>query len=173
MKRIYSKLTAVSTAFSKISGFLLFAWVFVIVADIIMRFVFSKPIIGTYELTELWLSVIAFAAFPFVQTQKNHIGVVMVIKALPHRVSMVVYAIANLVGVVTSALISYAAVQQAIRALNRNNTTDLLRIPRYPFYIFEAICMALFCIVLLVDMLICIYGVFDKNTCEEVRSHWV
>ncbi len=173
MKKVYSVLKKLSEYLGKLCAFLLFIWVFIITADIIMRYIFNSPIKGTVELTELWLSIIVFASFPLVQTQKAHVGVIMAVKALPERVSMVVYSVSNLICSITCGLVTYAAVQQAIRCFNRNMITDVLRIPKYPFYIFESVCMALFCLLLLAETVYCIYGIFNRDAAKEIRSHWV
>ena len=173
MKKCYSVLAKLSKLLAYLSGALLFLWVFFIGADICFRFVFKQPIIGSYELTELWLTVIVFASFPLVQVQKGHVGVIMAVKAMPEKLSVAVYSVATFIGCVTAGLISYAAVQQAIRCIDRNLVTDILDIPKYPFYLFEAFCMTIFCLVLLLDTINCIYGVFDQETRNEIRSHWV
>lgn len=173
MKKFHSIINKVSKYLGKFSGVLLFVWVFFITLDILMRFIFSSPIRGTVELTELWLSVIVFASFPLVQLQRSHVGVIMVVKAMPERLSVVVYSVANLICATTCALITYAAAQQAMRALGRNMISDVLRIPKFPFYIFESVCMAIFCLVLLCETVYCVYAIFNHDAAKEIRSHWV
>ena len=173
MKKLYSVIVKLSRHLGKLSAFLLFIWVFFITVDIILRFAFKTPIKGTVELTELWLSVIVFASFPLVQTQKAHVGVIMAVKALPERLSMAVYSIANLICSVTCALVTYAAAQQAIRSFKRNMITDVLRFSKYPLYRLEAVCMAVFCLLLLAETIYCVYAIFDKDAAKEIRGQWV
>lgn len=91
MKKIGSVLKAVSKGFSVISFLGLFVGVIFVVVDVVLRYFFDSPIHGDYDITQLWLSVIVFAALAYVQTERGHIGVTMVLKVLPEKLGVALY----------------------------------------------------------------------------------
>lgn len=172
MKKLYRVFEIISNIFAAISFIGVFIGVIFVVVDVIMRYLFKTPIPGDYDITQLWLSVIVFASLAYVQTQKGHVGVTMVIKALPQKIALAVFGVATLVGAFISGICAYSCYELALRAVARNTVSMMAHIPLYPFEYFEGICMALLCIVMILDAILCFMAIGDKEAAEKITSTW-
>ena len=77
-------------AFFPVSRFLLLIGQFVLVAmvlrtvvDVFLRYVFNKPILGSYELTEFMMAILVFSSIGYTMSVKRHVVVDLVIATLP------------------------------------------------------------------------------------------
>lgn len=172
INKIYGVFEFISRIFSIISYVGIFIGVFFVLADVILRYAFNSPIAGDYEITQLWLSVIVFASLALVQTRKGHVGVTMVIKALPQKLALGVFGLATLIGSVICGLCAYSCYELAGRALARHTVTATIFIPMYPFEYFEALCMALLCIVMVLDAVICFLAIGHQETADKITGSW-
>lgn len=172
MKKVYSVLSKISKAFACISFVGVFIGVIFVVVDVVMRYLFKSPIPGDYDITQLWLSVIVFASLAYVQTEKGHVGVTMAIKALPKKIGVAVFAVATLIGAVICGICAYSCYELAGRALARNTISMMAHIPLYPFEYFEAICMALLCIVMIADAILYFMALGNDEEIEKITNTW-
>ena len=172
MKKLYKIFEVISKVFAAISFIGVFIGVIFVVVDVILRKLFSSPIAGDYEITQLWLSVIVFASLAFVQTKKGHVGVTMVIKALPQKIALAVFGVATLVGAFISGICAYSCYELAGRALARNTVTNMIFIPMFPFEYFEGICMALLCIVMVLDAILTFMAIGNKEEADKITGSW-
>ncbi|GIX15811.1 MAG: C4-dicarboxylate ABC transporter [Paracoccaceae bacterium] len=73
---------ALLSALGLFAGILVFAVMLLVVANVIMRFLFNAPIAGTLELTESALPLIVFLSLAFTQMRDGHIRVVVITRHL-------------------------------------------------------------------------------------------
>ncbi len=172
MKKVYNVFKLISKIFSVISFVGVFIGVIFVVIDVILRYVFKSPIPGDYDITQLWLSVIVFSSLAFVQTERGHVGVTMAIKALPQKIALVVFGLATLVGSFISGICAYSCFELAQRAVARNTVSMMAHIPLAPFEYFEAVCMALLCIVMLLDGILCFMAINDQEEADKITGSW-
>lgn len=172
MKKIYNVFVRISKILSTLSFVGVFAGVIFIVVDVVMRYLFDYPIPGDYDITQLWLSVIVFAALAYVQVEKSHIGVTMLLKALPSRVAIALFGVGTLIGAVCSGLCAYSCYLLAERALARNSISMMAHIPLAPFEYFEAICMALLCVVMILDAILTFMAIGNEEEMEKIKETW-
>ncbi len=64
-----------STYLAYIGALSLFAMMCLTVADVAGRYIFSKPILGAYELTEFMVLVLIFSFLAYTQAHKSHVAV--------------------------------------------------------------------------------------------------
>lgn len=172
MKKIGSVLKAVSKGFSVISFVGLFVGVIFVVVDVVLRYFFDSPIHGDYDITQLWLSVIVFAALAYVQTERGHIGVTMVLKVLPEKLGVALYGIGTLIGAATCGCCSYSFYLLAKRAIARKMVSLMAGIPLWPFEVFEIVCTALLALVMLFDAIEIFAAVGDETKRREIIDNW-
>lgn len=172
MKKLHKIFTIISRVVGAISFIGLFIGVIFIIVDVILRYLFNSPIPGDYDITQLWLSVIVFASMAYVQTEKGHIAVGMLLKVLPRRLAISLYGVATLLGVFITGCCSYSCFAMARRALARNMVSMSANIPLAPFEFFEAFCMALLCIVMLLDAIMIFMSLGSEEEMQKIYDTW-
>jgi len=142
----------ISKGLAQISMWAIFAITFILVVDIVLRFTtVSMSILGTYELTELFMIVIIYLALAVTQYEKDHIHVVMLIEKFPWRFRTFVETVIFAFTAYLSYMLFYAAVLQAQTVAYRGLTTQVLFIPQLPFVVLMAIGLLVLAIVFTLD----------------------
>lgn len=141
--------------------------------DVILRYVFNMPILGSMELSQYAMLLAVFASFSFGQTEKSHIHVTMLLAKFPRRIQFVIYSILNIMGVVVIAAASVAAGQQAQIAMTRGYTSATLEFATAPFLWAECILLAFFALASLYDTIFSIIAIFNDEAATEIKKDWV
>ena len=132
---------------------ILFALMVLTFADVVLRYLFNRPIRGGFELTELALLVLIFAGLPLVSHADEHVTMDFVDRVLPPRArEMVVRAVHALCAAVMFFL-TWQAWLKAGKIGAYGDTTEVLRIAVAPFVYFMAVMIALTGLVHLYKML--------------------
>jgi TRAP-type C4-dicarboxylate transport system permease small subunit len=132
---------------------ILFAMMMLTVADVVLRKLFSKGILGTLELTEFMMVGLVLFALGRVERLDRNISVDLVMKHMSRRVRLMVEMITRLIcfiffSLVTASVLVYARAMKA----SHEATVDLW-IPRYPFVYAAAVGCAVLALVLLMKCL--------------------
>jgi len=124
--------------------------------DVVARYLFSRPIRGAFEVTELLLLVLIFAGLPLVSHADEHVTMDFIDRSLGPRGRD---RLNRLINLLVAALMFFMAWQVWIRAGRVSaygDATDVLRILYGPFVYFMAAMVAL-------AGLIHLYKVFEKR----------
>jgi TRAP-type C4-dicarboxylate transport system permease small subunit len=124
--------------------------------DVVARYVFSRPIRGAFEVTELLLLVLIFAGLPLVSHADEHVAMDFIDRWLGPRGRLRLNLIVHLI---VAALMFFMAWQLSIKAgriSSYGDSTDVLRIVYGPFVYFSAAMVGL-------TGLIHVYKVFEKR----------
>lgn len=101
--------------------------------QVVLRSVFSAPLIGLEEATRWGLIILVFLAAPLLLSTNEQIRLAEFINYLPHRVRMLLERLILLASGVSVAIIAYAGVLSVMRNINtRTSTLDI------PFWLFAA-----------------------------------
>jgi TRAP-type C4-dicarboxylate transport system permease small subunit len=103
---------------------------FLVFADVVGRYIFSKPIFGAYELVEVLMGWLIFAGLPLVSRAQQHISVDFVSAFLPARLRAVQGILVNFLCAVIAMVISWRIWVYGERLSRVNETTMELQIPR-------------------------------------------
>lgn len=142
-------------------------------ADVFMSKVFVRPIMGTYELTELFMLCAVIGSYAYGQTMKMHIYMGLIVGKLPKKVGYFISGVLGLASIAITITIAIAAFQQSGVAMAKNNVTSTLFIPWWPFYIIEGICMIVFAITLIYDTIMTFMAIGgNKEVQEYVEGKW-
>lgn len=172
MKKIGSALNKLSSIIAIISFATVGVMVLLNVADVVIDKVTGGSIQGAYEISECLLMCAVFASFAYGQTQKTHVHMTLFIAQLPGRLKFIPFAFCSLVTTVMSAIVTYASLIQANNKAATNSVTGILHIPYAPFYYLEVVCMVVFTLVLLYDLILSILAIFKDDYAELVSGTW-
>ena len=149
--KIGQKLGKVITGYTMISFVGALFMMLLNVADVLMSKIFTRPITGAYEMTELTMLCVVISSYAYGQVRHTHINMGLVIGAFPKKLKYALSGVLELVSTATAVIIGVAACQQAASAMAKNTVTGALFIPWWPFYYIEALGMFVLALVLLYD----------------------
>ena len=115
-----------------ISAAVLFLMMIITTVDVFGRYVLNKPLPGGFEMTEMALAVLIYAALPLVSMRREHI----VIDTLDTLMSPAFKAFFNKLSDVICCLalsgIGYLIFRRALRVAEYGDTTNVLKLPLAP-----------------------------------------
>jgi TRAP-type C4-dicarboxylate transport system permease small subunit len=117
---------------------ILFAMMTLTFVDVVMRYLFNRPIRGGFEVTELMLLVLIFAGLPLVSHADEHVTMDFIDQILPLRAAE---WLARAVHGVCAAAMFFLTWQVWLKAGKigaYGDTTDVLRVAVAPFIYFMA-----------------------------------
>lgn len=158
--------------FNYISIFTLVAVVLIIVIDVFMRFILGSTLRGAYEMVQYVLMLSIFSSFAYCQTERGHVHVTMLISLFPKKLRFILYALTTLLAGAGSFAVAYSAIKQGSVYLASNMTSGVLLMPLFPFYWVEGICMAVFGLALLWEVVKSTLAIWNPTIAEEIQSSW-
>lgn len=169
LDKIVSRLTAVVSTVSFVG---ICAIVLIISVDVFLRKAFNSSIRGAYEMVQYILMCAVFASFAYAQSLHGHVRVTMFVMKMPRGLRFAVTALTCLGASIAAGVLSYAASTYAQTAFSSNYTSGVLYMPLYPFYWLEVVCMAIFALTLLWDVVKHIAAIWDKDLAEDIEETW-
>jgi TRAP-type transport system small permease protein len=131
---------------------ILFAMMVLTFVDVVARYLFSRPVRGAFEVTELMLVVLIFAGLPLVSYANEHAVMDFVDRLLPPKGQRALIALVNLVCAAMLILLAWLVWLKADKIWAYRDATDVLRILYGPFVYFMALMIALTAVIHLVRM---------------------
>ena len=122
---------------------ILLAMMFLTVVDVVARYIFSRPVRGAFEVTELMLLVLIFAGLPLVSFSDEHAVMDFVDRLLGSRGQRGIERLVQVVNAAFMFLLTWLVWRKADRIWAYGDTTDVLRIAYGPFVYFMALTLAL------------------------------
>ena len=111
--------------------------------DVVARYLFSRPLRGAFEITELLLLVLIFAGLPLVSYANEHALMDFIDRLLPAPVQRGLVRAVELLCAATMFLLTWLVWLKANRIWAYRDATDVLRIVYGPFVYFMAVMIAL------------------------------
>lgn len=118
-----------------IAGIALVVMMLVVVADVILRAAFNKPVKGAYDVVSISLLVMTMFGIVPVVAQRSEILIDLIDAALPPAGLRLLALIAALTGVVLFAFFGWAMIQPAMDAWNWGERSLELGIPKWPLWV--------------------------------------
>ena len=109
------------------------------VADVVLRFFFNNPILGSFELTEYLLVPITCFAIAWASHEKANVRVDLIVGKWSRRPKAILYAASCFLSLIMAFIFAWFTVPQAFYILDINIVSDMLKIPAYPFYFIIAL----------------------------------
>jgi len=133
LRRIDSVISSVNKIQAIISACAIFLIMFLVSADVISRFLFGKPVMGTYEIGEMLMVCIVFLAVGYTQMVGGHVKVETLTRRLNADIRTGLSTIMSFLGFVIFALMTYSSWNLALAALrNKRTIQGLLGLPLFP-----------------------------------------
>ena len=126
-----------------VASAILFAMMVLTVVDVVARYVFSRPLRGAFEVTELMLLVLIFAGLPLVSFSDEHATMDFIDRILGPRSQRWLERAVQLTNAAFMFLLMWLMWGKADRIWAYRDSTDVLRIVYGPFVYFMAVTLAL------------------------------
>jgi TRAP-type C4-dicarboxylate transport system permease small subunit len=97
-ERLYQVYGRFVLALGMVAGAAVFAIMWLIDANVLMRKLFNQPVTGTLEITEGALVLIIFLGLAFTQRRRGHIRVTLMTRHFPKWLRDVLYVLVLLIG---------------------------------------------------------------------------
>ena len=130
-----------------VASAILLAMMLLTVVDVVARYVFSRPLRGAFEITELMLLVLIFAGLPLVSFADEHAVMDFIDRLLGPRGQGGLERAVQLVNAGFMFLLTWLVWRKADRIWAYRDATDVLRIVYGPFVYFMAVTLALACVI--------------------------
>lgn len=130
-------------ALETVASALLMALMVVTVIDVVGRYLLAAPLAGAFEMTELLLCAMVFAALPLVSRDGGHVEVDLAVGRLPARAA---HALGVAAAAISAVALLYFAWRLAVVATDLGETgarSNALAIPFAPFAAFGALACVL------------------------------
>jgi TRAP-type transport system small permease protein len=111
--------------------------------DVVARYVFSRPLRGAFEITELLLLVLIFAGLPIVSLANEHALMDFIDRILPAPLQRGLVRAIELICAAAMFLLTWLVWLKADRIWAYRDATDVLRIVYGPFVYFMAVMIGL------------------------------
>ena len=122
---------------------ILLAMMLLTVIDVIARYVFSRPVRGAFEVTELMLVVLIFAGLPLVSYAEEHAVMDFIDRVTGPRAGRALRRLVELMNAGFMLVLAWLMWGKADRIWAYRDATDVLRILYGPFVYFMAAALAL------------------------------
>jgi len=122
---------------------ILLAMMALTVVDVVARYVFSRPVRGAFEVTELMLVVLIFAGLPLVSFTDEHAVMDFIDRVLGPRAQRGLERLVQLACAAFMFLLTWLMWSKADRIWAYRDVTDVLKILYGPFVYFMAGTLAL------------------------------
>ncbi|MCU0595322.1 MAG: TRAP transporter small permease [Desulfobacterota bacterium] len=146
-------INATSNCFNMIASAALVLMMVLSCADIFMRYLFNKPITGTYDIVGLSGAVLAAFAMPYTMLKKGHVAVELLVQSLSKGKQLVVETFSHLLGIFLFLVLVRQAVLLAMDMKAAGEVTPTLLLPFYPIVYCMALCFLFLSLAIMVNLL--------------------
>jgi TRAP-type C4-dicarboxylate transport system permease small subunit len=148
--KIAQRLTKILVAFGAAS---LAAMMFLTAVDVALRYVFNRPIPGSYELVEYMMAVFVPFSVVYASYYRQHVSVDLLINRFPKKVQAISGIFTNFLNLVLVTLIAWQSIISIGQMYESGKTSAVYEIPLYPFVAVLALGMGVFTFLLLLHLL--------------------
>jgi len=142
-----------SSAFNMIASAALVLMMVLSCSDIFMRYLFSRPITGTYDIVGLSGAVLASFAMPYTMLKKGHVAVEILIQSLSRGKQLVIETFSHLLGISLFLVLVWQAIVLSRDMKAAGEVTPTLLLPFYPIVYCMAVCFLGLSLAILVNLL--------------------
>ncbi len=129
------------------------AMMFFIMTDVLLRYVFNSPILGSYEIVEYMMALLIPFGVVYCAHTKSHVAVDILFDRFPKRFQGIISVLTSLAVFLFFVLIAWQNILFIKESYAQKITSGVLYIPVYPFVTALAVGFVALCLVLLIDFL--------------------
>lgn len=146
-------LTRIGDVFAFAAGLGVVILVLTTVIAVVGRYVFGQPIFGIEDVSRVLLTFVVAGSIAYGARRGAHVHVDVISMTAGRKVLFVTDTIARLIGIVVVLFTAYALFSKGLCGKACGYFTPNLSIPHLPFYIALSLSMALYGLLLLVDLI--------------------
>lgn len=151
LERISHRMSAV---INRVGTAIIMMMMLLTTADVILRYVFNRPIEGAYEMTQLLMLLVVALALAYTQSTKRHISVDIISSRLSPRGEAFNDAVVYLVCLGICSLMAWRLLATAqVQQIREVVASRVVQVPVYPFYYALGFGVAVLCLVYIIDFL--------------------
>lgn len=156
LRKIDAFLTIIASPAAKVLNYIAAAFLAAMMAltgiDVTLRYLFNKPVPGSYEMTEFMMPIVIAFGLAYCALEKGHVKVELVTSMLPKRAQAAMNSIVSLLFLALFIGIAWQTWRRAEGMIHVGQLSIVLYIPVYPFVLAVAVGCAALCIVVLRDL---------------------
>lgn len=111
----------------------IFALMLITGIDVIGRYLFHRPLVGAFEMTELALALMVLFGWGYNQAIKGHIDIDLLYKRLPLSVQTILDFLTPLLGLSLFVFVSWQAINFTLDSIGWGEATEMLHMPVWIF----------------------------------------
>lgn len=133
MEQLTGLVSRFSRVMDRIAGFCMVAVMVLVVANILLRVLFNRPILGTYDYVVLLNAVMIGLALAYCAVQNGHIAVGFLVDRLPSRAQAAIDIVMNIAALVFWVLCAWQVAGYAGMMAASGVVSPTSQIPVFPF----------------------------------------
>lgn len=138
-KRVEQILYHISDIGRLVGEVLLGGIVSLMVADIILRYIFNRPLAYSKEMVELTLVLVVFFGIAICTAQRGHVKMDIFLMRFPQRVQAVINSFIYILATGLFSLITWRSFVYVMQIRDRGQESAILGVPIYPFVFMVAL----------------------------------
>jgi TRAP-type C4-dicarboxylate transport system permease small subunit len=145
--------TGLSDFFNMIASAALVLMMVLSCADIFMRYLFSRPITGTYDVVGLSGAVLVSFALPYTMLKKGHVAVELLVQSLSKGKRLVIETFSHLLGISLFLVLVWQAILLSRDMKAAGEVTPTVHLPFYPIVYCMALCFFILSLAIVINLL--------------------
>jgi TRAP-type C4-dicarboxylate transport system permease small subunit len=170
MKPFTNFITGFSQQLDKIAGLCIVGIMVLVVCNVVLRAVLTRPILGTYELVSLLTAVSIALALANCAINNAHIAVDFVVDRFPLMYQAISDSIINLTAIIFWGFSAWHLGQYANKMIQNGIVSSTAQIPIYPVIYLIALGLITLCLVLIIRWLDALKNAF---ACVSITRSWL
>ena len=137
LKRIGNGIRYIENALIVVCGVIFMGMMFLGTSDVIGRYAFDSPILGSQELMQVGMAAIVMLGWAYTQKEEGNIKVDLFLKMFPKRVQEILDLVMSFLGLFLFIAIGFKGWEIAMANMGRHFL--VIHFPSGPFYLFVPI----------------------------------
>ncbi len=142
-----------SSVFNMVASVSLVGMMLLTCLDVFMRYFFSSPLTGTYDIVSLLGAILAAFAMPYTMLKRGHVAVEILVQSLSRGKQLTIETFTHLLGISLFLVMVWQALLLSADMKAVGEVTPTLLLPFYPILDCMAVCFLGLCLAILVDLI--------------------
>ena len=152
---LFDPVRKTSRWFNAVGLIALFFMICLTFTDVVLRYIFHRPIVGVKEFTEVLLVIVVAATIGYTHDQKGHVKVEIITNSLPKKIKLSLEIITQFISVILFFIIIWRNIEQVLYFFRTNNQHGTaIFIPSMPFQIVLSLGCIILWLLLIRDLLL-------------------
>ena len=159
MKKIENAIHLVGNIFTGISGALFIGLMLLGSTDVLGRYLFNRPILGTLEASEIMMAGIILLSWAYTQRTGGHVRVDILVSRYSHRVRTITDFVTLFLSLALFSFIFWQSLLISIRFLHEHRYFQTLPGPAAPYHFFVPVGAFFLCLEFIIQLVHIIPGI--------------